>query len=67
MHEGKKLREVDPVELNIGLTAPAGDIGGLGEQAMPEIALHDEPVPVLHQRRRRENGPPDHFLTLLHP
>jgi len=32
-----------------------------------QIALHDKSVPVLDQRHRRENGPPDRFLTLLHP
>ena len=32
-----------------------------------QVALHDQTGAVLHQRRRRENGPPDRFLTLLHP
>ena len=32
-----------------------------------QVALHNQAAAVLHQRRRRENGPPDRFLTLLHP
>ena len=32
-----------------------------------QVALHDRTGAVLHQRCRRENGPPDRFLTLLHP
>ncbi|MDP3958531.1 MAG: hypothetical protein Q8Q26_00330 [Pseudorhodobacter sp.] len=33
--------------------APFGMAVGLGQ-----VALHDKPVPVFHQCRRRENGPP---------
>ena len=32
-----------------------------------QVALHDRTGALLHQRRRREIGPPDRFLTLLHP
>ena len=42
--------------------APFGMAVGLSQ-----VGLHDQTVAVFHQRRRRENGPPDHFLTLLHP
>ena len=41
--------------------APFGMATGLGENA-----LHNQTRTVLPQRRRRENGPPDRFLTLLH-
>jgi hypothetical protein len=46
---------------------PFGMAVGLRQVGLRQVALNNKTVPVLHQRRRRENGPPDRFLTLLHP
>ena len=35
--------------------------------SLGQVDLNNQTMSVLHQSRRRENGPPDRFLTLLHP